>query len=154
MSEPETQAVARLVDEVRPIALLNLHSTGCILTYPWSSKQHAPSDLDGFRSMVTAFSSAQPRHRYRSKQSRAWYPIIGSSNDYFYDRFGVLALTVETSPPAAAVKADARRARDFFWYANPADPQHWIDNDRPDVRLLRRTPRRHDYRQQTSATDE
>ncbi len=131
LSEPETQAVDALVREIRPLALLNLHSTGCILTHPWSSKEEPPADLDGFQKMIAAFNAAQRHHQYRSKQSRAWYPIIGSSNDYFYDRFGVLALTVETSPPAASVKADPRRASRFFWYANPTDPEHWIDNDRP-----------------------
>lgn len=131
LSEPETRAVEALVAEVRPLALLNLHSTGCILTYPWSSKEEAPADLAGFRAMIAAFNDAQAHHRYRAKQSRAWYPIMGSSNDYFYDRYGVLSMTVETSPTAAAVTADLRRARRFFWYANPSDPDHWIDNDRP-----------------------
>lgn len=132
LSEPETAALARLLEEeTRPFALLNLHSTGSILTYPWSSKDEAPADQEGFQRMVDAFTSAQPHHTYRSKQSRAWYPIIGSSNDWFYDRLGALAMTVETSPPGLAVRRDLRRAGRFFWYANPDDPQHWIDNDLP-----------------------
>lgn len=143
LSEPETRAVDALVDEIRPLALLNLHSTGCILTYPWSSREEEPADVDGFRAMVTAFNEAQPHHRYRSKQSRAWYPIIGSSNDHFYDRYGVLAITVETSPPAAAVKAEPRRAGRFFWFANPGDPDRWIENDRPGCFAALRAA--HDY---------
>ncbi len=125
-SEPETRAVDALVGEIRPMALLNLHSTGCVLSYPWSSKEEAPPDLEGFQAMIAAFNEAQGDHRYRSTQGRAWYPIVGSSNDYFYDRYGVLSMTVETSPPAGSVKADLRRARRFFWYANPIDPDEWI----------------------------
>ena len=130
LSEPETRALAALADEVRPFALLNLHSTGSILTHPWSSKPEVPADLAGWQAMIAAFNDAQPTWTYRSKQSRAWYPILGSSNDWFYDRFGTLAMTVEVSPPAAEVRADAGKARWFFWYANPVDRQGWVDNDR------------------------
>ncbi len=80
--------------------------------------------------MVDVFNGPRTHHRYRSEQSRAWYPTVGSSNDYSYDRYGVLPMTVETSPPAAAVRSDLRRANSFVWYANPVDPEPWTDNDR------------------------
>ncbi|CAN5815322.1 hypothetical protein BH24ACT3_BH24ACT3_12690 [soil metagenome] len=131
LSEPETAAFAALVDARRPFALLNLHSTGRILTHPWSSRPEPPADLDGFRRMAEAFRAAQPHTRYRWKQSRAWYPIIGSSNDWFYERHGTLALTVETSEEARTPRDDPRTARWFFWYANPVDVQHHLDNDAP-----------------------
>jgi predicted deacylase len=129
LSEPESAGLAALAERVRPLALLNLHSTGCILTHPWSAKPEPPADQAGFDAMIAAFRATQRFHWYRSKQSRAWYPILGSSNDWFYDRFGTLAMTVEVSAPAASVKADPRRAGRAFWYANPTDPQRWIDND-------------------------
>lgn len=131
LSEPETAAFAELLDQLRPVALLNLHSTGRILTFPWSSKPEAPDDLDAFVAMATAFRAAQPSVRYRYKQSRAWYPIVGSSNDYVYDRYGTLAMTVETSEEARAVRDDWRLARWAFWYANPVDVDHHLDNDAP-----------------------
>ncbi len=129
LSEPETQALHALVHRVRPFALLNLHSTGRILTYPWSSRPEAPEDLAGFEAMIEAFTGAQERWRYRSKQSRAWYPILGSSNDHFYGALGTLALTVEIAKPGAAVRDEPRRAGRFFWYANPIDPDAHVDND-------------------------
>lgn len=130
LSEPETRALAALADEVRPYVLLNLHSTGSILTHPWGAKPDVPADLAGWQAMIGAFNDAQPTWRYRSKQSRAWYPILGNSNDWFYERFGTLAMTVETSPPAAEVRADPAKARWFFWYANPVERDAWVDNDR------------------------
>ncbi len=129
LSEPETRALDRLVRQLRPFALLNLHSTGQILTYPWSSKPEPSPHLEGFRAMVEAFNGRQRRWVYRSKQSRAWYPIVGSSNDYFHDALGTLPLTVEVSPSARAVRDDWRRARWLFWYANPADPSAHVAND-------------------------
>lgn len=129
LSEPETRALHDLVHRVRPFALLNLHSTGRILTYPWSSKPEPPDDLEGFERMVEAFTGAQGRWRYRSKQSRAWYPILGSSNDHVYGALGTLAMAVELCREGAAAREDLRRARRFFWYANPADPDVHVDND-------------------------
>lgn len=131
LSEPEAAALAALAERLGPTVVLNLHSTGNIVTYPWGSREEAPADEAGFGAMVAAFQAAQVHTTYRAKQSRTWYPIIGSSNDWFYDRFGALAVTVETSPPAGSVKADWRKAGRFFWYANPTDPEHWIANDHP-----------------------
>ncbi len=128
LSEPESAALADLAEELAPVVVVNLHSTGCILTHPWSSKVEAPVDQEGFDAMVAAFTATQ-RFPYRSKQSRAWYPIVGSSNDWFYDHLGALAMTVETSPPALAVRRHPARARHPFWYANPDDPATWIAND-------------------------
>lgn len=131
LSEPETAALAALLDERPPVALLNLHSTGRILTYPWSSRVEPPEDEAAFAAMAEAFVAAQPTVRYRWKQGRAWYPIVGSSNDFLYDRYGTLAMTVETAEPAREPRDDPRRARWWFWYANPVDVHVHLDNDAP-----------------------
>lgn len=131
LSEPETKAFSDVLAERPPVAMLNLHSTGRILTHPWSSKVEPPADDDAFRLMAEAFRAAQPHVRYRWKQGRAWYPIVGSSNDYVYDRYGTLAMTVETSEEARVPREQPRKARWFFWYANPTDVDHHLDNDAP-----------------------
>lgn len=128
LSEPESRALASLAERRPPFALLNLHSTGEIVTWPWSSKEEASPDEPGFMAMADAFRAAQPHARYRAKQSRAWYPIVGNSNDWFHDTFGTLAITVEVSPSAAEPRRDPRRARWFFWYANPVDRDHHVAN--------------------------
>jgi hypothetical protein len=133
LSEPETAAFELLLERLRPFSLLNLHSTGQILTWPWSAKAEPPADLIGFEAMAEAFQQAQTTWRYRAKQSRAWYPIIGSSNDHFYEAFGTLGLTVELDRPGAAVRADPLRLhrwRWLFWWANPVDVDAHVDNDR------------------------
>lgn len=131
LSEPETQALASLVDQRPPRVLLNLHSTGQIVTYPWSGRPDPTDDAARFERVAEAFRRAQPRWTYRAKQSNAWYPIVGSSNDWLYATHGTLALTVETSAPGASVRRDLRRAGTFFWYANPDDPAAHIANDLP-----------------------
>lgn len=131
LSEPETAGFAQLLEELRPVAMLNLHSTGQLLTYPWACRPEPPADQPAFDAMATAFRSAQPHVRYRSTQSRAWYPIVGSSNDYVYDRYGTLAMTVETSPSAYEPRRDPRLARWAFWFANPREVEPHLDNDAP-----------------------
>lgn len=129
LSEPETAAFADLLRRLRPTAMLNLHSLGRILTYPWSSRADEPADRIRFEAVAEAFVAAQPRWRYRWKQSSAWYPILGASNDYAYERYGTLAMTVETSARAEAVRARPGLGRWAFWYHNPIDPALCVDND-------------------------
>lgn len=131
LSEPETAALAQLVEIRPPRVLLNLHSTGQIVTYPWSGRPDPTRDRQRFEHIADAFTRAQPRWRYRSKQSSAWYPIAGSSNDWLYATHQTLALTVETGVPGGAVRSRPRRAGSFFWYANPDDPEAHIANDLP-----------------------
>lgn len=129
LSEPETAALAGLFERFRPYAAAHLHSTGRIVTYPWSCRPDPPADLDRFEQMTDALTRAQPRWRYRCKQSNAWYPIVGSLNDYLYATYGTLSITVEIGTTAEALRADWRRARWWFWSANPADPAPHVDND-------------------------
>lgn len=131
LSEPETQALAALVDQRPPRVLLNLHSTGQIVTYPWSGRPEPTDDVTHFERVAGAFTRAQPGWTYRAKQSNAWYPIVGSSNDWLYATHRTLALTIETAAPGASVRNDLRRAGTFFWYANPDDPAAHIANDLP-----------------------
>ena len=131
LSEPETRAIAALVQQRPPAVLLNLHSTGQIVTYPWGSRAEATPDAQRFEQVAAAFVAAQPRWQYRFKQSNAWYPIVGACNDWVYETFGTLALTVETGTPGGAVRNRPRRAGRFFWYANPDAPREHVTNDVP-----------------------
>lgn len=131
LSEPETRALAELIDRRPPRVLLNLHSTGQIVTYPWSGRPDPTADAGRFEQIAQAFTRAQPTWTYRSKQSSSWYPIAGSSNDWLYATHGTLALTVETGVPGGSVRRNVRRAGTFFWYANPDDPAAHIANDLP-----------------------
>lgn len=127
LSEPESRAVLSVLEDRPPAAMLDLHSAGEILIYPWTSKAEPPPDEAGFWQMIDAFRARQT-WRYTAKQSREWYPIIGSLDDYAYERFGTLLLTVEIGKPAEAVRTQPRRWKGGFWWANPIDPQHHAAN--------------------------
>lgn len=129
LSEPECRALLELIEPRPPVAMLDLHSSGQILVYPWTSKVEPPADLDGFRAMVDALRARQTRWRYKAKQSRAWYPIVGSMDDYMYDQFGSLMLTVEIGRPGQSIREHPSRANRSFWFANPVDVAPHLDND-------------------------
>jgi len=121
LSEPESRAILSVLEDRPPAAMLDLHSSGEILIYPWTSKAEPPPDEAGYWQMIDAFRARQER-RFTAKQSREWYPIVGSLDDYAYDRFGTLLLTVELGRPAEAVRSDPRRWKGGFWWANPLEP--------------------------------
>lgn len=124
LCEPETRALHDLAIELRPLVLANLHSTGRILTYPWSSRAEPSRDEATFLRMVAAFLDARPQGAppFRHEQSHAWYPIVGASNDWFHEALGTLAFTVELGANGGAARHDPARRRWAFWWANPADP--------------------------------
>lgn len=131
LSEPETQAVAALLEQQPPSVLLNLHSTGQIVTYPWGGRKEPTQDAARFADVATAFVDAQPTRKYRYSQSNAWYPIVGSCNDWAYATLGTLALTVETARPGEGLHGRLSRIGTFFWYANPDRPAPHVANDLP-----------------------
>ena len=126
-SEPEVRALRSCFDARPPAVLLNLHSVGEIVTYPWSSFDHPSPDREGLEAMVAAFNRARPvGRRFRSKQSNAWYPIVSSSNDFVHDTYGTRAVTVELSTLRAGARGELRRLPRLFWWSNPRDPQSYV----------------------------
>jgi len=128
-SEPETRAVMATLEERRPAALLDLHSCGQILVYPWTSKHDAPADEAGYWQMIDALRARQTTWTYRAKQSRDWYPIVGSMDDYAYDRWGTLMVTVEIGQVAGSVRRRPWLGRRSFWWTNPLVPADHLRND-------------------------
>jgi predicted deacylase len=128
-SEPETAAVMAFLAERPPAALLDLHSCGQILVYPWTSKREIPADEAGYWQMIDALRARQRTWTYRAKQSRDWYPIVGSMDDYAYDEWGTLMVTVEVGQVAGSVKRRPWLLRRSFWLTNPLDVAPHLAND-------------------------
>ncbi len=129
LSEPEARAVADLAERLRPRAAINAHSVGRLFLYPYCYKAEAPPDLDAFLAMGAAFVGAQPHAPYEIKQSRSWYTVLGDLDDWLYDRFGTLSVTIELARPLAGVEWNPWRlvAHPVSWM-NPRDPAREVDN--------------------------
>jgi len=128
LSEPEAQAVAELAATLRPRAAVNLHSVGRLFLYPWCHTAAPPSDLLAFEAMGSAFVTSQSGPAYRTKQARAWYTILGDLDDWLYDTYGTLSVTVELSRPLAGVGRDPRRLLCPLAWMNPRTPESTCAN--------------------------
>jgi len=120
MSEPETRAICDLAETLRPVAAVNLHSVGRLFLHPYCCSPEPPPDIETFVAMGDAFAAAQRVRPYRVKQSRAWYTILGDMDDWLYDRFGTLSVTVELAGPLEGW-SPLEALRPLAWM-NPRDP--------------------------------
>ena len=123
LSEPECQAVRGLAEALRPRAAINLHSVGELFLYPWCFKAEEPPDLRAYLSMAAAFVSAQPIDSYDVKQSRSWYAVLGDLDDWLYEAYGTLSVTVELARPLCGVGWNPLRLATSLAWMNPPDPE-------------------------------
>jgi predicted deacylase len=128
LSEPETRALADLAEATQPAAAINLHSVGRFFLYPYCYSYDEPVDVAFFRAMGEAFVASQPLRPYRVRQSRSWYAILGDMDDWLYDTFGTLSVTIELSKPLLGVGLNPLKLLNPFYWMNPKDPRETIAN--------------------------
>ncbi len=127
-SEAEVRTLCALAERMKPLAAVNLHSVGRLFLYPWCCQPEAPADLEAFEAMGRAFVAAQPGRKYAVKQSRTWYTILGDMDDWLYDRFGTLSVTVELSAPLAGALGRPARFFSTLGWMNPTTPGPTVRN--------------------------
>ena len=128
LSEPETQAMATLAQELQPHAAVNLHSAGRLLVYPWACLPDATPDAPAFQAMGTAFCSAQAGCPYKVENSRSWYTVLGDFDDWLYATFRTLAVTVELDRLLAGVGGNLLNLPFTLAWMNPRDPEATIEH--------------------------
>jgi endonuclease/exonuclease/phosphatase family metal-dependent hydrolase len=73
------------------------------------------------------FQAHQKHLRYRPVPERP-AAIVGQLDSFLLNAFGTVSVTVEVSRPGLYVLLPWNLAN-FFWWANPTQPQRWADND-------------------------
>lgn len=121
LSEPETQAVAAVAEEVRPWLAFGFHSFGNLLLYPWAHTALPHPRTAEYRAIGEAFCAAQPQP-YRLMRAHGLYPIVGDLDDWLDDRFQTLAYTVEVSRPRWSLLRTGQIFNPFF-VMNPPEPE-------------------------------
>jgi predicted deacylase len=127
LSEPECLALARLCKRERFCAAVNFHSFGGIVFLPEAlgpDKTKAESALAVFRGL---FQSHQPHLRYRPIPERS-AKILGQLDPFLLNAFGTPSVTVEVSRPGRHLLLPWKALK-VFWWANPARPERWVEND-------------------------
>jgi hypothetical protein len=126
LSEPETAALAALLDRTPFVASVSLHSFMGSLIPP---KVESPSDARTYRDLCRAFAAAQRAHRYVRLASRLDV-FTGELEDHQHHVHRTWALTVEVFPVVASLRQHLR-APSTFWRFNPRRPDDWVANDVP-----------------------
>lgn len=96
-SEPETQAMMRLVEAIRPVASISYHTWGTVVLWPYTTAGVPDRDaalLQGVADRVAKAAPRQPNGR-RFRVLENIYPVDGVDQDWFRAATGAVALLVE-----------------------------------------------------------
>lgn len=129
LSEPESRAIAGLLERVHFSGSASLHSTMGTLIPPcvehWSSYR-------GFATLCRVFRRAQPQSRYL-RMANFWLDrFTGELEDFQHATYGTWAICVEHWPLTARIGRNGR-GPELFWRFNPPDPARWLANDLPGI---------------------
>lgn len=127
LSEPETAALAKLLETVPFVASANLHSfMGTVFHAHVQSRPH----FAAYGKLCRAFRSGQKTIRYRPVGSRMFDWFTGEQEDYQHHARDTWAICVEIFPFFASYRQHPR-APSTFWRFNPRSPESWVANDVP-----------------------
>ncbi|MFV8756093.1 M14 family metallopeptidase [Nannocystaceae bacterium ST9] len=129
LGEPETAALARLLQAQDFVASTNLHSFMGVL---FPARVRDREGYAGYRELCRSFTGAQAHTRYRRVASRVFDTFTGEQEDYQHHALRCWAVCVECFPLAASF-AQHLRAPSLFWRFNPHDPDRWAANDIPGI---------------------
>lgn len=132
LSEPESQAVARVVEEVKPGLSLGFHSFGNMLLFPWAFSRQANPRAARYQSLSRQFARALPGLPYVCKQAIDFYPTVGDLDDWLDSRHGALAFTVEVSALDGRLMNPLRFVNPFCWM-NPSRIEPTVSNVSPGI---------------------
>lgn len=96
-SEPETQAVMRLVEATRPVASISYHTWGTVVLWPYTTDDVIDRDAELVRGVADAVAKAAPRqpNRRRFRTLKKIYPVDGVDQDWMRAATGAVALLIE-----------------------------------------------------------
>mgnify|MGYP000044061146 CR=1 FL=1 len=92
LSEPETRALSRYMNETRPIIALSLHSGEETIFFPWGAGYVMPPEYDLFIRVVLA---AEVASGFAAMQSCTIYEAAGTWDDEAYGYYGIISFTPE-----------------------------------------------------------
>lgn len=98
-SEPETQAMMKLMEEKRFLYIISIHSQANSILYPYTIEQLKNPKPHSIKKLASRMAASVESYR-RDKRFRAktnLYPVNGTDQDYYYFKYSANALLVEVS---------------------------------------------------------
>ena len=114
-SEPETQAVARVVADTKPSLSIGFHSFGNLLLYPWAFSRKPNFREPTYNHLADAFLKDGQDSEYSLKQASQFYPTVGDLDDWLDHEHGTLAMTVEVGGLSRRLWHPLRLLNPFCW---------------------------------------
>jgi len=140
LSEPETQAIKKFMDEHKIFASINFHSVAGVL-FPTRCTNHRCAKRHW--QMGKAFIKHQKKTKYIYVRWPRWLDTFtGEMEDMQYHFYGTLAIDIEIGRPnrnrreakkalgKTLPKAKMNIYKEGFWAFNPINLDWWIENDR------------------------
>lgn len=119
-SEPETQAIKKVVESRKFAFLMSYHSFSNLILWPWGHTDAPPPD----KRLAPIGQQLGKLSGYKPQQSVALYPTSGDTTDWAFGEHGILSYTSEIGAWA-----------DGFDPSFSKMPQFWKENE-PGARLL------------------
>ncbi len=115
-SEPEVQAMMRLAERERPVALVSFHSAATKILVPYTVEGAINEEPSVLWEVAEDMTAALPHRFYgrRYEAARNLYPVGGVDQDWYLHRFGTLAYLVEvpwSRPSVRRIKESVRHTR-------------------------------------------
>ncbi len=124
-SEPETAALCRLVEGLRPHAVFGLHSfMGSFIP----ARVRSRDAYKNYKGICAAMRAAQTSAGYRRLASRHFDVFTGEQEDWMHHVADAWALCLESFPVRASF-GQHLRAPSLFWRFNPREPAPWVAQD-------------------------
>lgn len=142
-SEPETRAVARVAEAVKPHMALGFHSFGNMLLYPWAFSARPNERFGDYNQLAQSFVSGLDLRQanYKFRQASQFYPTVGDLDDWLDYTHGTLAMTIEVGNLNRRLWHPLRLLNPFCWM-NPLTIESTVKHLMPAMRgLLARAAR-------------
>ncbi|MCM2282874.1 MAG: hypothetical protein NDI61_13625 [Bdellovibrionaceae bacterium] len=122
-SEPETQAIVKLAEKIRPIGYLTYHSHGEYVLAPYGCQNQFTAEHELLAQIGQPLAESLPRDQAPGHYAfgTGWqllYPTDGTSKDYIYASFGAPSFTIEVNTdfqPDYAVREPTLRKHRVGW---------------------------------------
>jgi hypothetical protein len=143
LSQPESQALDRLLDRERYDRSASLHAFGGYLYFPWAGRFERPEHWAEHVALGRKMEAAQGPHAYRTRQLARWgffFRAQGAEVDHIYERYGTLSYLIELTRSGADLRRPRHSLNTYFRWYNPKNVERHRKKGLAAVRALVHEP--------------